>query len=954
MGFFTIGNLITLGMVVLILILYRQVDKDNRSLDKVRKYVDKCKEDLKAYVREQEEEVKNYGIELKVEKDSANELMRELQALTREELAEKAKTLARIDERISSYDASLEELVKMTGRVQENLNRIRDESAFVENAGRRVGEARQKLDDMEKGLGALENRFERENAEALEKAMEAAVFALKSSVADMETRVETCERKVEDHREAVDKVERTRAANLARDTEIINKALKEAVERAGTRADKMEETVLIRLRDQAQERIGQVKAVWEEKLKSTQETVKGRLMEISDQIKSCREEWKTEHAEIEGRQRQYRDEWKKDAQELSSLAKQQREEWAALVRDVERNILADADLRLEEYKQVQDEEQRRLAGLADDAAQLDQELRRSMQDAVGRVKGDFALFEEESRRARKNVGEEFNSQARVLQTQVDELEQRLNNLRAEAYENVSEKLRAFEETFFADLNKRSTEIDRQIGEWHEGFDARLAAIAEEGVRERGQVESRLVGELRAGLSSQGERLVSELERLKAEAVGFERSIREEMRSADESRQSFREQIDRDLEETKSAAESEVKTKVGQYSLDMSEILRRSQRELEERLREIGAGMEARGAALEAASEMSRRGIEEWQSQYNSQMRDLDASMEEVRRRTRDMAAENDERIASARGALDDIRRELADQTKLFNRTDELKRELDRSIEDINGDFDRLEQRRNEIAQMENQFVRIKRLEDDVNAKMSRFLNEQRRIDDMEVKFNRLLQTSEAVEEKLVQVSSSDDTLQAAQVQIRRLEDALKETEEKYQRVERKGQVLEETNDGIDRNFKALRESEEAVKRLDADISIFSREMESIRSSIETLAAENEKAKDTAGKLAVLDDSLSYIEKRIAEMQVAREWLARTETELQALDKDAQNMLRLTRSLIDRESGKAQGSDKGAPPLRDRDNIIKLRRKGWTVDEIAKTLSISKGEVELVLELSPKN
>ena len=99
------------------------------------------------------------------------------------------------------------------------------------------------------------------------------------------------------------------------------------------------------------------------------------------------------------------------------------------------------------------------------------------------------------------------------------------------------------------------------------------------------------------------------------------------------------------------------------------------------------------------------------------------------------------------------------------------------------------------------------------------------------------------------------------------------------------------------------------------------------------------------------------------MNVAREWLARTETELQALDKDAQTQLRLTRSLLDREGGKiAAGAKasadkagaKGAPPPRDRDNIIKLRRQGWTVEEIARTMDISKGEVELVLELNPKD
>ena len=124
-------------------------------------------------------------------------------------------------------------------------------------------------------------------------------------------------------------------------------------------------------------------------------------------------------------------------------------------------------------------------------------------------------------------------------------------------------------------------------------------------------------------------------------------------------------------------------------------------------------------------------------------------------------------------------------------------------------------------------------------------------------------------------------------------------------------------------------------------------------------AENEKARDAAEKLSTLDDSVKWLEKRIAEMNIAREGLARLATELQNLDKDAQTHLKLTRSLLDRESGKTAGrtgkpSDDWAPPPRDRENIISLKRKGWTIDEIARTMNLSRGEVELILELGPKD
>ncbi|MDR0878445.1 MAG: hypothetical protein LBN21_10360 [Treponema sp.] len=958
MGFFTVGNLITLGIVALALILYRQLDRNNRTLDKLRKYADKLKDELASFAAEKGTAVKNFGIDLEVEQKSARELMKRLQALTEEELAKKAQAIAKIDEKITAYGSSLAELDKMTARVQENLNRIRDESAFVENTGKRVGEVKDKLAEIEKDLGGLKIRFERENAESLENASEAVIAAVKSTVSDLGAQAETIERQVEDHRAAVNKIEQTRAASLARDMDIINKTLKEAVERAGNRADKMEEAALVKLRDQAQDRVNRLQAAWEDKLKASQETVKTRLQNIQDLLKASRDEYKTEHSEIEARQKQYRDEWKKDVQELSSLAKKQSEEWAGLSRETEQKILEAGSARLEEYQQAQAEQFKQLDTLANDALALDGELRLSMQETVNRVNADFTRFADESGRARESVSAEFGARVKALKAEMDGVEQGLSALKNQAYENVSEKLKLFEDDFFTDLGKRSSEIDRRIAEWHDSLEARLTELAEEGRTERQKAETGFNEDLKQNLAEQGDKLITELERLKTEASAFEEGIRDEMRAADESRVSFQEQLDRDLEEARSAAETSVKAEIGKYKVSMSETLKKNQRDLEEQLRENTAVIESKNSELHTMMETTRRNVDDWQGASAAQIRDLDASMEEARRRIRELAMENDERTAQIRTAVDDLKRDLSAQTKLFDKADELKLELERRIEDLSGDLDRLEQQKNEAAQLENQFVRIKRLEDDVNAKMTRFLSEKHRIEVMEADFNRLLQTSAAVEEKLVQVSSSDDVLQGIQLQIRRLDDAIGETEEKYQRIERKNQVLEETNDSIAHNFKALQESEKIAGKLSDDVSRISGETESLRISIESLADESEKARETAEKLSTLDESLSYIEKRIREMQVAREWLAGAESRMVELDKQIQDQLRLTGSVLKREGGKtpprATGKDDHALPPGDRENIIKLRRQGWTVDELAKTFNISKGEVELILEVAPKD
>jgi chromosome segregation ATPase len=977
MGFFTVGNLITLGIVALTLILYRQMDRNNRTLDKLSRHANELKKGLDTYVKERSDAIRNMGVDLDVERKAASELMKRLQKMTEEELAQKARAINEIDEKIKTYDVSLEELVKMTARVQENLGRIREESVFVENTGRRIGEVREQLGSMEKEIGSLELRFERENTEALEKAAETVMGTVKKTVAELAQRAEIMRGQAEEHRAAVDRAEKDRAANIARDTAIINKTLREAVEKAGLRADRMEEAALVKLREEAQERVRRLQTAFEEKLKAARENAQTRISEIQELLKNHRDEWKAEHGESEARRKQYRDEWKKDIgefnaalaeqrrefeevlalekKELENAAAGQRESWNDMIKDLmasaaeaERRILESSDSSLEEYRQLAAEQHEQLAGLADDMAKLDGELRLSMDETAGRVRRDFERFEEESARERNRAAAEFGESTRKLKAGMEGLEQDLNALKNRAYENVSEKLKVFEDDFFADLTKRSGDIERRLAEWQETLRNRLDELALTADTERRGMELAITEDLRKNLAEQGDRLVAELERLKAETGAFEEGIREEMKAADETRRSFLDQLREDLAESRRAAEDSARAEIGRYALSAADTLKQHQRDVEEKLREIAEAAEARGEELAAAADASRRSLEDWQAASSAQIRDLDASMDDARRRIRDLSAESDEKTARIRAGLDDLKKDLSDQARLFEKSEDLKRELERRIEDLNGDLDRLDQRRNEAVQIENEFMRIKRLEEDINAKMTRILSEKHRIDVMETDFNRLLQTSQAVEEKLAQVYSSDDTLGAMQIQLRRLDDAIKETEEKYQRMERKNQTLEETNSGIDRNFRALQDSEAAVGKLNGAVSALEAEAANLRASIEILSSENEKAKETADKLTFLDESLTEIEKRIKDMQKAREWLAGMETRMEEINRQSQSKIRALGDIL-REEG-PQPRDKGAPPPAIRENVITLAREGWTVDELANSFKISRGEVELILEL----
>jgi chromosome segregation ATPase len=1013
MSFFSPGNLLTLGIVVLVLILFRQLDRNNRTLEKMRKYGERLKSELTEFVAQKEAAVRDYGVDLDVRQKQAKELMNRIQ-LSDDSLAAKAEAVANLNEKIRVYDSTLGELVRMTVRVQENLNRIQDESSFVEGVGRRISEAKEKLAAMEKGLEGFELRFERENALSLERVSASLVGELQSTVSDLRAAAESVERQVEDHREAVNRVERDRAANLERDKAEIEKMLQEAADRAAERTDKMEEAALAKLRDQAMERVTRFQTVVEEKLRVYQESSKAWLTDIQGVAKNTKDEWKADHAEIEQKQRVFKEEWQRDIQALADQIRaaremggdserkaaelegrlkdldsqtadavaQMRRRLAETIEEEGQKALEAADARLGEYREAQQQEIERLETLSQDALKLDGELRRHMGETENRVRQDFARFERDFAATRASASAEFATALESLRGEVSAMDKEIARLKEQAYDTVSDKMKLFEEDFSADLFRRREDFDLKIDKWKDALDAELAELGESFRGEHRKLGVSLAEDLKRYFADEDARLVSELEHLKAEAGAFEEGIRNQMARADESLGALKDQLDANMADARDAAEGALKAELSRFSLAFAEALKQQERELEGEVKKIASQVESRSGEFAALLDESRQTIDEWQTKFSGQMRNLDDSVDEYRRKIRDLAAEHEDRLAAVRSSIENLREEIAAQrndafahaeehakrldsaikdadrrikeflaqTKLFDQAEELQSSLERKIDDLRGDLSGLDQRRAEAAELETKFVRIKRLEEEVDAKMVSFQSDKRRIELMENDFNRLLQTSQSVKEKLAEVSASDDALQAAQVQIRRLADALGDVEERYQRIEKKNQTLEETNAGIDDNFKALQESERAVQKVQEAIRGLLEKQEEVSLSVERLSAENARAREAAEQVAALDSLLGAIESRMAKLQSVRESLAKAETRFEGINKSLQEQYKLFTALLRDEGQQQRLKEPGAPPIGVRENVIRLKQQGWKVEEIARTLKISVGEVELILEM----
>ena len=310
------------------------------------------------------------------------------------------------------------------------------------------------------------------------------------------------------------------------------------------------------------------------------------------------------------------------------------------------------------------------------------------------------------------------------------------------------------------------------------------------------------------------------------------------------------------------------------------------------------------------------------------------------------------RVAQAVVEIDRQQKAFLAQTKLFDRADELKESLGGSIESMQADLSRLEGRRAEVAEIEVQLGRVKRLEDEVNQKVTRFLAEKKRIDAIEADFTRLATVSETVDRRLEEVTGQADALTEAQATIRKLLELTKEAEGKVDRLDKKSALLDVTVEAVDKNFQSVQAVEKAVAAIGAELRRIPERVAELKRGVDELAAGRDKVSEAVTRLSELDGVIADAEKRIAEVQKAREWLARAETRLEEIDRKAQDQLKLLSSLIKEEEGGKR--ERGAPPSGAQETVRKLARQGWNVDEIARAVKISRGEVELILELGAKN
>lgn len=982
---FDIGTfLITLCAALGVLAVYRFLDRNNRSLEKVKKYADRLKDDLGAFVEQRHLVLKDYSIELDVRQKAAKEVLLRVKEIE-DGLNSRAQALDAVGKRITEYDSVLDELMGMTERADENLRRIKEESEFADTVAKKLEAAEAKLGSVMKGLPAVQAEFARVNDENFKRYAHEMRAALERTLRQTAEQADEASKRSLAARNEIAAADKLRADKAREGLAAIEASFEGAFERARREAEKLGDSAFGKLRDSILGRAEKLQEAMEEKFQTLQTMAKERIQETQALIKAHKAECSAEAKAVTA----------KSLEDLDFQAKSRRDsimsEFTLMAEELERSLAEskkEADYRFEALSAVNVDIERLEAALRGSMAEIKASIERDL-DAAGAALGERQR--EQEKRLSDNMG--------ALQAVMGELEHGVNELKSKAYENVSEKLKLFEDDFFADLKKRSEDADKALAEWRAGVEARVTALSETDREERERIERSFMDDLRGLVGSLQSRMDDQIGKLGERLGAYEESIGSRMESSERSLETFHEGIRKNAEEQRKQAQAAIEAEFSRHELATAEQLKKAERELAAWRESLGKSMDELEAKAESkreaiskelasmgaeaariAREIPRQGeqaIEGLSAKHEALAADLRARAQEAEdsaearaRELRLMAEDIKAKVESSESkllgkvsddakalsaVLDELERReksFAAQTKVFERADELKRKLEEEIEDLKADIAKTQTFRAEIGELEAQVSKVKRLEEETGQKMARFIAERRRIDAMEEDFRKLLSISQAVDAKLESVTASHDGLTEMEARLRRLSDLSDEAQGKFERLEKKSNVLDTTVQGIDRNFQSLQDMEKAIRRHDEELKEMPDRLIEVKRSLEAVLENSGRVDKAVERLGTLDGTLKDIEGRIAAMQKAREWLAGTETRLEELAKEAQEQVKLFGDIMKSETAGSR-KQSGAPAVGTRETVAKLARQGWTVEEIARATKLSRGEIELILEMGPK-
>ena len=370
-------------------------------------------------------------------------------------------------------------------------------------------------------------------------------------------------------------------------------------------------------------------------------------------------------------------------------------------------------------------------------------------------------------------------------------------------------------------------------------------------------------------------------------------------------------------------------------------------------------------ALEEAQKMydamledTSRRVRESNADYEKKLRAMKTAIQEIHAKNETAQAQMVNKMQADANALnmtlDDIDKRIKQfisQSSVFDKADELKKQLDNALAKLRADIEQTETFKPMLTELNAEIKKTQRMEEDMREKITRLSGEKKRINFLESDFKRLIELSQTMDKRIAEVQTTNDDIQNYQVEIRKFQETLAEITTRYDRLEKKNPVLDRTISDIDKSFEKLQSLEKQIVNCENQARRFPEQIEYLMRGVTTIMDSDSKINTAIDKLDSLSQIINDTDDKLNSVKTSREGLMNVEKRIIELSKHADDQVNLLHAITKAQDGKNLGRDSSsAVAISTKESVWRLTREGWKPEEIAKALNLAVREVELILEI----
>ncbi len=211
-----------------------------------------------------------------------------------------------------------------------------------------------------------------------------------------------------------------------------------------------------------------------------------------------------------------------------------------------------------------------------------------------------------------------------------------------------------------------------------------------------------------------------------------------------------------------------------------------------------------------------------------------------------------------------------------------------------------------------------------------------------------------MDDKISELQTTNDDLQSMQLTVRSFQETLGEISGRYDRLEKKQEIIDQVSSEVDKTFDNLKDIERRLTDVTRQANNLPDTISDIQGKIDFITNNTGKINDAVDKISSLQNLLEETEKRAETVRNSREGIGNSETRLMNLSKEIDDKIdmleRISASELEKSPSGSSSSKNDRLSPKDKETIIALKRRGWSVEEIARNMKRSEGEIELVLEM----